>query len=142
MPQLFQLLSLVALAHLTRQGHAHRGEEFLLIERDRQKICCSRLDRTHRVRDVGGRRHEDDCGTVARNLPLQVETVCIRKLDIENQARREIRSRILEVLRGTLERQRAQTMGSQQRVERSPHVRISMDHENDLLCFIHAWRPP
>jgi hypothetical protein len=66
-------------------------QELPFVERLRQEIQGSRLDGAHAGGDVAMTGDKDDWRMVsARHLPLQIEAVDVRQLDVEKQTSRHL----------------------------------------------------
>src|SRR5262249_54927691 len=84
-------------------------------------------------------RYENDRRMIAlRDLPLQVESVDIRQLDIEDQARREVGLRIGDIVGGRCERLGSPPKGLQQLPDRLADPEVVIHHEDDLPVWAHG----
>ena len=83
--------------------------------------------------------YEDDRRMVAlRDLPLQIEAVDIRQLDIEDEAGRDVRLVRADVVAGRSERHGAHAVRRQELAERLPDAFIVIDDEDDMVVRRHA----
>ncbi len=114
-------------------------QELLFVERLRQEIQGSRLDGANAGGDVAMTGDEDDWWMVsARHLPLQIEAVDVRQLDVEKQTSRRLRLGVGHVCRGGTKRHRAQTRGRQQVLQRFAQAAVVVDDQYDGVCRHHS----
>jgi hypothetical protein len=114
-------------------------EELLLIERLRQKIQRSRLDGAHAGGDVAMTGDEDDRRMVSvRHLPLQIEAVDVRQLDVEKQTRRPLGLRMSRIRRCGSERHGAQTGRCQEVLQRLAEAAVVVDDQYDGVFRGHS----
>ena len=110
-----------------------------ITERLGQEIHGAVLDRPDRRRDVAMPCYENDRRMVPlRDLPLQVEAVDIRQLDIENEARGNVRFFRADVLTGRSERHGAHTVRRQELSERLSDTRIVIHDDYDMVVRRHC----
>jgi len=90
----------------------NRTQQVFLPERFGKEVDRARLDRSHRSRYVAVSCDEHDWRVVPlRDLTLQVQSVDVRKLDIENQTSLYVWLRVRDVLGSCTKRNRAQIKG-------------------------------
>jgi hypothetical protein len=114
-------------------------QQLLFVEWLRQEIQGPRLDGANAGGDVAMTGDKDDRRMVsARHLPLQIEAVNVRQLDIEHQAGRHLRLGVSHVRRCGSERHRVQTGGRQQVLQRLAQAAVIVDDQYDGVCRRHS----
>src|SRR5437773_6297222 len=84
-------------------------------------------------------RDENDRRMIAlRNLPLQIEAVDIRQLDIEDEAGWDVRLVRADIIAGRCESDGAHAVRRQKFAERLPDARIVIYDEYDMVVRRHA----
>src|SRR4051812_19345346 len=73
-----------------------------------------------------------------RDLPLQIETVDIRQLDVEDEAGWDIRLLRIDIVAGRSERERAHAVCGQELAERLPNAFIVIHEEDDMVFDRHV----
>src|SRR5690606_21488599 len=109
-----------------------------IAERLDQEIHGAVLDRPHRGRDIAMSGYENDRRIVAlRDLPLQVEPVDVRQLDIEDKAGWDIRLVRIDIIASRPECDRVHAMRGQRLAERLTDSRVVIHDEYDMIARCH-----
>ena len=83
--------------------------------------------------------YEDDRRMIPlRDLPLQIEAVDVRQLDIEDEAGGDVRFFRADIVAGRSERHGAHAVRRQEFAERLPDALIVIDDEDDMVVRRHA----
>src|SRR5882672_4168221 len=120
---------------------AYGIQQFLRAERLRQKLHSARLHCSHTLGDITVSGQKDDGNVNARpgQLRLEVETAKIGEINVENQARRNIRTLGLNELCRRSERLHRKASRGKQVCDGIANEWIVVDHEHNSLRHAHSW---
>src|SRR5262249_44678064 len=125
-----------------RNGGANCPYEVRRLERLGKEVDRASLHRAHGLWNVAVSSEEHDLRMIPLgDLSLEIETVDVWKLHVQDQARWQVGLGICSVLAGGSERDRIQIDARKQLVQRSANRRVIVDYEDDVLLRVHEEGP-